>query len=77
MRPSKTLAILAALALTAARLGAQTVLTAGTKTPFKLTRTLGGNFLLAEGGTGANDGKVTLVSLWGNRYNLLSGLPSG
>jgi hypothetical protein len=77
MRSRKTLAILAALALMTARLGAQTVLTAGTKTPFKLTRTLGGNFLLAEGGTGADDGKVTLVSLWGNRYNLLSGLPSG
>ena len=77
MRSRKTLVILAILALSAARLGAQSVLTAGTKTPFKLTRTLGGNFLLAEGGTGANDGKVTLVSLWGNRYSLLEGLPSG
>ena len=36
MRSRKTLAILAALALAAARLGAQSVLTAGTKTPFKL-----------------------------------------
>ncbi len=77
MRSNKTMAILAVLALTAARLGAQSVLTAGTKTPFKLTRSLGGNFLLAEGGTGSNDGRVTLVSLWGNRYTLLAGLPSG
>jgi len=77
MRSKKTILTLVLLALAAARLEAQSVLTAGTKTPFKLTRTLGGNFLLAEGGTGANDGKVTLVSLWGNRYNLLSGLPSG
>ena len=77
MRSEKRSSRFLVLALAAARLGAQSVLTAGTKTPFKLTRTLGGNFLLAEGGTGANDGKVTLVSLWGNRYNLLSGLPSG
>ena len=77
MRLRKSILALVALALAAARLDAQSVLTAGTKTPFKLTRTLGGNFLLAEGGTGANDGKVTLVSLWGSRYNLLTGLPSG
>ena len=77
MHLKKTLLVLAILALIAPGVGAQSVLTSGTKTPFKLTRTLGGNFLLAEGGTGANDGKVTLVSLWGDRYNLLGGLPSG
>lgn len=73
----KTILFLGILSLATARLGAQSVLTAGTKTPFKLTRTLGGNLLLAEGGTGANDGKLTLVSLWGDRYPLLTGLPSG
>ena len=77
MRSRKAILALLVLALAAGRLGAQSVLTAGTKTPFKLTRTLGGNFLLAESGTGANDGRVTLVSLWGNRYNLIAGLPSG
>ena len=77
MRFWKTTLGLALAVLAASSLRAQSVLTSGTKTPFKLTRTLGGNFLLAEGGTGANDGKVTLVSLWGSRYPLLSGLPSG
>ena len=77
MRFRKTILSLAIAVLTAAGLDAQSVLTAGTKTPFKLTHTLGGNCLLAEGGTGANDGKVTLLSLWGDRFNLLGGLPSG
>jgi hypothetical protein len=55
---------------------AQPILTTGA-TPFKLTRTPGGNFVLAESGTGANDGRVTLVSIWGDRFNLIGGLPSG
>jgi len=70
--------ILAALVavLTAAGLEAQPILNAGAQTPFKLARTPGGNFLLAEGGTGVNDGRVSLLSLWGDRFNLLGGLPS-
>jgi hypothetical protein len=62
---------------TAASVGAQSILTGGTDTPFKLSRTPGGNFVLAESGTGHSDGRISLLSLWGHRFNLLSGLPSG
>ncbi len=54
----------------------QSILTAGAATPFKLTETPGGNFLLAESGTGAGDSRVSLLSHWGDRFRLLSGLPS-
>lgn len=68
---------IATLLLFAAALGAQPILVANTRTPFQLTRTPGGNFLLAESGTGVNDGRVTLLSIWGDRFNLIGGLPSG
>ena len=55
---------------------AQGVLTAGLLTPFKMTRTPGGNVVLAESGSGADDGRVSLISRWGRSYTLLSGLPS-
>ena len=55
---------------------AQGVLSAGRLTPFKMTRTPGGNVVLAESGSGANDGRVSLISRWGSSYVLLSGLPS-
>jgi hypothetical protein len=41
-----------------------------------LTRTPGGNFILAESGTGAGDGQLTLLSLWGDQFSLLSNLPT-
>lgn len=77
MRFTKTILVTAIVSLIAAGLSAQSILVAGTQAPFKLTNTPGGNFLLAESGTGANDGSVSLVSIWGGRYTLLSGLPSG
>jgi len=77
MRFKKALLAIAILTLAAARLSAQSILVAGTQAPFKLTRTPGGNLLLAESGTGANDGRVSLLSLWGDRFNLIGGLPSG
>jgi hypothetical protein len=77
MRFRTTILSLAVVAFTAAGLLAQSVLAGGTKTPVKITRTPGGNFELAESGTGVNDGRVGLVSIWGERFNLLSGLPSG
>jgi hypothetical protein len=70
----RALALCLALAATAAI--AQPVLVAGAATPFKLARTPGGNFLLTESGTGAHDGAVHVVSVWGDRFRLLSGLPS-
>ena len=71
----RALALCAALAATAA--SAQSVLVAGAATPFKLARTPGGNFLLTETGTGLHDGSLSLVSVWGDHFRLLSGLPSG
>ncbi len=71
------LVALALGALTASDLGAQSILSAGTQHPYKLARTSGGNLLLTEAGTGANDGRISLLSRWGQRFNLLSGLPSG
>jgi len=77
MRFKNVVLAIAVAALAAKGLGAQPILTAGTHSPFKLTRTPGGNFVLAESGTGANDGRVSLLSIWGDRFNLLGGLPSG
>jgi hypothetical protein len=77
MRFTKPILVTAIVLLVAAGLSAQSILVAGTQTPFKLTNTPGGNFLLAESGTGSNDGRVSLVSIWGGRYTLLAGLPSG
>lgn len=77
MRFKNVILAIAVAALAAKGLGAQPILTAGTKSPFKLARTPGGNFVLAESGTGANDGRVSLLSIWGDRFNLLEGLPSG
>lgn len=77
MRFRNTILVAAVAALAAAGLGAQPILNAGSQSPFKLARTPGGNFVLAEGGTGVNDGRVSLLSIWGDRFNLLGGLPSG
>jgi hypothetical protein len=77
MRFRKTLLGIAVAALTAAGLNAQSILLSGTQSPFKLARTPAGNLLLAESGTGAGDGRVSLVTLGGGRFTLLDGLPSG
>ncbi|MGH7681899.1 MAG: hypothetical protein ACRENN_07925 [Candidatus Eiseniibacteriota bacterium] len=72
---SAVLAVVMAV-VAGAELRAQHVLNAGAQRPYKATRTPGGNFLLAEAGTGANDGRVSLLSVWGDRFKLLGGLPS-
>jgi hypothetical protein len=77
MRLRNTILVMAIVSLTAAGLAAQPILNAGSQSPFKPARTPGGNFVLAEGGTGVNDGRVSLLSIWGDRFNLLGGLPSG
>jgi hypothetical protein len=64
------------VALAATSVAAQPVVSAGHELPFKLVRTPGGNFLLAEAGTGADDGQVTLLSAGGHRFRVLGGLPS-
>lgn len=77
MRFKNIILVIAIVALIPSWLGAQPILVGGTQSPFKLTRTPGGNFVLAESGTGHTDGRVSLLSIWGHRFNLLSGLPSG
>jgi hypothetical protein len=77
MRIRSTILSVALCALAAARLFAQQILNSDSTVPFNLTRTPGGNFLLPETGTGANDGKLSLLSVYGARYHLLGGLPSG
>jgi len=76
MQIRSTLLTIAASAL-AAGLAAQQVLNSDSAVPFNLARTPGGNFLVPETGTGANDGRLSLLSVWGARYRLLAGLPSG
>jgi hypothetical protein len=72
---SAVLAVVIAV-FAAGELRAQHVLNASAQKPYKVTRTPGGNFLLAEAGTGNNDGRVSLLSVWGDRFKLLGGLPS-
>jgi len=77
-RQRALIALAVCAALVATGLDAQpSVLTGGLDTPFKLATTPGGNFLVAESGTGANDGRVSLLSRFGARFTLLAGLPSG
>jgi hypothetical protein len=80
----KRMAFLAALAASIAipglRLQAQCPapeLTSGLQRPGGIIRSGQKNLLVSETGTGANDGRVTIVDLSGNRRALLSGLPSG
>ncbi len=75
-RKTGILAVVLGLLLPGIAAQAQQILAAGTHSPYKIARTLGGNFLLAESGTGAGDGRVTLLTGYGARYPLLAGLPS-
>ncbi len=77
MRLKYSILVMAVVLLIAAGLSAQPILVAGTRTPFKLANTPGGNLLLAETGTGADDGRLRMLTLWGGSYSLLEGLPSG
>lgn len=49
----------------------------GLQLPYRLLATPGHNLLAAEGGTGANEGRVSLVTAGGSRQSLLEGLPAG
>lgn len=77
VRLSMAAALLATALVTTAAAEAQAILTRNLTTPFKITQTPGRNFLVAETGSGAHDGELTLVAGFGGRYTLLSGLPSG
>ncbi|MCU0302733.1 MAG: ScyD/ScyE family protein [Thermoanaerobaculales bacterium] len=76
MKPKVLLSLILATVATAASLQAHDVLTGATLSPYKLSLTPGGNVVVAEGGTGHDDGRVSLVSRWGARHTLLAGLPS-
>ena len=77
MNRNRILFIIALSALLGIHADAQTTLTAGLKSPVKIIITDGGNLIVAEAGTGQNDGRVSLIDRCGNRRTLLDGLPSG
>ncbi|MEO8347271.1 MAG: ScyD/ScyE family protein [Acidobacteriota bacterium] len=54
-----------------------TTLATGLQAPIKIRLTPVGNLLVAEGGTGPNTGRISLVSRTGVRRTLVDGLPSG
>jgi len=70
---------IAALALTNINAMAQStsVFTAGLRAPSKIILTPRGNLLVAEMGTGATDGRISIVDAAGVRRTLVDGLPSG
>lgn len=49
----------------------------GLQLPYKMILTPGRNLLVAEGGTGANQGRISLVTQAGTRQSVLEGLPAG
>jgi hypothetical protein len=71
--------LIAALALININAAAQStsVLTGGLRAPSKIIITPRGNLLIAETGTGVNDGRISIVDAAGNRRTLVDGLPSG
>ncbi|HEY6066000.1 MAG TPA: ScyD/ScyE family protein [Thermoanaerobaculia bacterium] len=54
-----------------------TVVATGLQVPIKIFLTPAGNLLVLEGGTGANTGRISIVSRSGTRRTLVDGLPSG
>jgi hypothetical protein len=54
-----------------------TAFATGLQAPMKIRLTPVGNLLVAEGGTGPNTGRISLVSRTGVRRTLVDGLPSG
>lgn len=70
-----SLAFLAALLLSGA-VAAQEILAGGFFGPVKIATTIGQNLVVAETGTGMHDGAVHLVSPYGPRFPLVTGLPS-
>ncbi|MEO8430376.1 MAG: ScyD/ScyE family protein [Acidobacteriota bacterium] len=85
MNPGKSRGILGSIAIGIASLSltgpaaAQpiTVFASGFKSPMKISTTTGGNFLIAEAGTGPNTGRLSRVFPNGTRVTILDGLPSG
>ncbi|HSO75206.1 MAG TPA: ScyD/ScyE family protein [Blastocatellia bacterium] len=73
------LATFAALGLmfSSASVMAQTVVTGGLKGPIRAVVTKEGSLVVAETGTGQNDGRISIVDQNGNRRTLVDGLPSG
>jgi hypothetical protein len=71
--------LIAAVALTNTNAAAQStsVFTGGLRAPSKIILTQRGNLLVAEMGTGANDGRISLVDATGATRTLVDGLPSG
>src|SRR5690348_2655370 len=54
-----------------------TVLATGLQNPIKIVLSARGNLLVAENGTTANSGRISIVDRSGKRRTLIDGLPSG
>ena len=66
------------LAFSAVAAGQQiSVFATGLKTPIKVRLTPGDNLLVAEGGTGPNTGRLSILARNGARRTLIDGLPAG
>ncbi|HXG92656.1 MAG TPA: ScyD/ScyE family protein [Blastocatellia bacterium] len=80
MKNLMRLAVLAfmAVALSSVNAMAQntSVFVAGLKAPSKLITTPRGNLIVAEAGTGAMDGRISIIDQSGTRRTLVEGLPS-
>jgi DNA-binding beta-propeller fold protein YncE len=73
-----TLALFALLFSNASALAqSATVVTGGLKAPTRLIVTPDGSLVVAETGTGNNDGRISIIDQDGNRRTLVDGLPSG
>jgi len=80
MRKRSVLPFLSMLGLTAVLPNlvlSQTTLTGGLQAPMKISLTAAGDLVVAEGGIGRNNGRVSLVRRSGQRLTLISGLPAG
>jgi hypothetical protein len=71
--------VLCVIVLSAASARAQVVqeYVTGLLSPIRLVAQPDGSLFVAEGGTGRNDGRVSLVDRDGRRFTVIDGLPSG
>lgn len=79
-RISLLTAVVASITLMSLSLQAQcpvTELTSGLQRPLGIIQSDKGNLFVSESGTGANDGRISIVDRHGQRRTLLSALPSG
>lgn len=69
--------LLFALLFSSANVLAQSVVTGDLKAPTRVILTPNGSLVVAETGTGNNDGRISIIDQSGHRRTLVDGLPSG